>query len=145
MATPQSAVQTEKTSRVPNEIEVPESTAWPLVLALGFTLICAGLLTSASVSALGAVLTIAGCVGWFREVLPRQREVALPVIAEEEPVVTQRLVVDRIPVVQDQVRVWLPLQTHPVSAGIKGGLAGAVAMAVIACAYGLLKAGSIWY
>jgi len=43
------------------------------------------------------------------------------------------------------VRAWLPIETYPVSAGIKGGLAGGVAMAVLACAYGLLKAGSIWY
>jgi len=43
------------------------------------------------------------------------------------------------------VRAWLPLETYPISAGIKGGLAGGVAMAVLACAYGLLKAGSIWY
>jgi hypothetical protein len=39
----------------------------------------------------------------------------------------------------------LPLETYPVSAGIKGGLAGSVAMAVLACLYGLLKQGSIWY
>jgi len=32
-----------------------------------------------------------------------------------------------------------------VSAGVKGGLAGGVAMAVLACTYGLLKMGSIWY
>jgi hypothetical protein len=32
-----------------------------------------------------------------------------------------------------------------VSAGIKGGLAGSVAMAILACLYGLLKQGSIWY
>jgi hypothetical protein len=32
-----------------------------------------------------------------------------------------------------------------VSAGVKGGLAGSVAMALLACTYGLLKAGSIWY
>jgi hypothetical protein len=31
------------------------------------------------------------------------------------------------------------------SAGIKGGLAGSVAMALLACLYGVLKAGSIWY
>src|SRR5215471_18041886 len=127
------------------EIEVPASTAWPLVLALGFTLMCAGLLTSASVSVLGAVLTIAGCVGWFREVLPREHEVALPVVPEESAIRTQRRIVDRLPVAPDQVRAWLPLQTHPISAGLKGGLAGSVAMAVIACAYGVIKAGSIWY
>jgi hypothetical protein len=31
------------------------------------------------------------------------------------------------------------------SAGLKGGLAGSVAMAVLACLYGVLKTGSIWY
>ena len=64
----------EQSSRVPREIEVPASTAWPLVLALGFTLVFAGLLTSASVSILGAVLALAGCVGWFREVFPHEHE-----------------------------------------------------------------------
>ena len=53
--------------------------------------------------------------------------------------------VDRLPVAPDQVRAWLPVQTYPISAGVKGGLAGSVAMAVLACAYGVLKAGSIWY
>ena len=60
-------------------------------------------------------------------------------------VTTNRRVVDRLPVAPDQVRAWLPLRTHPISAGLKGGLAGGVAMAVLACAYGVLKVGSIWY
>ena len=145
MATVQSVAEMEQASRAPREIEVPASTSWPLVLAFGFTLVFAGLLTSASVSALGAVLTAAGCVGWFREVFPREHEVVLRVIAEAPSVVTERPVVDRLPVAQDQVRAWLPLQTHPISAGVKGGLAGGAAMAVLACAYGLFKAGSIWY
>ena len=145
MATLQSVIETEQTSRARREIEVPASTAWPLVLALGFTLICAGLLTSVSVSVLGAVLTVAGCAGWFREVLPREHEVAVLVVPEEFAAVTERRAVDRLPVAPDQVRAWLPLHTHPVSAGLKGGLAGGVAMAVLACAYGVLKAGSIWY
>ena len=141
----QSVEQTEQTSRAPIEIEVPASTAWPLVLALGFALMCAGLLTSVSVSALGAVLTVAGCAGWFREVFPREHEVVVQVVPEDVPVVTTRRIVDRLPVAQDQLRAWLPLRTHPVSAGVRGGLAGGVAMAVLACTYGLLKAGSIWY
>jgi hypothetical protein len=53
--------------------------------------------------------------------------------------------VERVPVAPDLVRAWLPLETYPISAGLKGGLAGGVAMAVLACTYGLLKAGSIWY
>jgi hypothetical protein len=116
-----------------------------LVLALGFTLIFAGLLTSVSISILGAVLAVAGCAGWFGEVLPREHEVVVSVEPDVPTIVTNRRVVDRLPIAPDQVRAWLPLRTHPISAGLKGGLAGGVAMAVLACAYGVLKAGSIWY
>jgi hypothetical protein len=42
-------------------------------------------------------------------------------------------------------RALLPLETYPVSAGVKGGLAGAVAMAALACLYGIIKQGSIWF
>jgi hypothetical protein len=145
MATQLSVEQVEQHPRAPAEIEVPASTAWPLVLALGFTLMFAGLLTSASVSALGVVLAVAGCVGWFREVFPHEHEEAVPVVSEEHRITTERRVVERVPIGPDLVRAWLPLETYPVSAGIKGGLAGGVAMAVMACVYGLLRAGSIWY
>ncbi|MBV9770534.1 MAG: hypothetical protein JOZ32_13250 [Bryobacterales bacterium] len=145
MATLESIVETGQISRDPREIEVPASTAWPLVLALGFALIFAGLLTSVSVSVLGALLTVAGCVGWFREVLPSEHEVELPVVREEFVPVTTRRLVDRLSIAPEQLRAWLPLKTHPISAGLKGGLAGGVAMAVLGCAYGVLKAGSIWY
>jgi hypothetical protein len=145
MATQLSAEQLEQSPRAPAEIKVPASTAWPLILAFGFTLMFAGLLTSASVSALGVVLAVAGCVGWFREVFPQEHEETVPVVFEEHRITTERRVVERVPVAPDLVRAWLPIETYPVSAGIKGGLAGGVAMAVLACAYGLLEAGSIWY
>jgi hypothetical protein len=141
----QSAEQMEQRPRAPREIEVPAPTAWPIVLAFGFTLLFAGLLTSASVSVLGAVLALAGSVGWFREVLPHEHEETVPVLPEEVSITTKRSVVERLPVATEQVRAWLPLETYPISAGVKGGLAGSVAMAALACLYGLLKAGSIWY
>ena len=145
MATQLSVEQSEQSPRAPAEIKVPASTAWPLVLAFGFTLIFAGLLTSLSVSALGVVLALAGCVGWFREVFPREHEETVPVVFEEHRITTERRVVERVPIAPALVRAWLPLETYPISAGIKGGLAGGVAMAVLAGAYGLLKTGSIWY
>jgi len=145
MATQLSVEQSQQSPRSPAEIEVPASTAWPLVLAFGFTLMFAGLLTSVSVSVLGVVLAVAGCVGWFREVLPHEHEETMRVVFEEHRITTDRRVVERVPVAPDLVRAWLPLETYPVSAGIKGGLAGGIAMAVLACTYGLLKAGSIWY
>jgi hypothetical protein len=132
-------------TRNPATIELPAPTAWPIVLAFGFTLLFAGLLTNVSVSVLGAVLSLAGCVGWFREVLPHEREEAVEVVREDASIATERQRVERIHVDEAIVRAWLPLETYPISAGVKGGWAGSVAMAVLACIYGLLKTGSIWY
>ena len=145
MATLASIREVRQSPRAPVEIEVPASTAWPIVLAFGFTLMFAGLLTSVSISVLGIVLGVAGCVGWFHEVLPHEHEETVPVVFEEYRITTKRHVVERVPIAPELVRVWLPLKTYPISAGVKGGIAGAVAMAVLACAYGVLKAGSIWY
>ena len=144
MATLVSAEQLEQPSQGPRELEVPAPTAWPFVLALGFTLLFSGLVTSMSVTALGAVLAAVGCVGWFREVFPREHEIAVPVLPDAFRASTERRIVDRVPIAE-QVRAWLPVHTYPVSAGVKGGFAGSAAMAVLACAYGVLKAGSIWY
>jgi hypothetical protein len=127
------------------EIKVPAPTAWPFLLAFGVLLLFAGLVTSTSVSCLGALLSVAGSVGWFREVLPREHEEVVPVLPEDIRLTTDRHVVERLPVLPDQMRAWLPVHTYPISAGVKGGLAGSIAMAVLACAYGVLKAGSIWY
>lgn len=129
----------------PRAIEVPAPTAWPFALAFGVALLFAGLVTSPSISVLGAVLSLAGSVGWFRQVLPHEHEESVPVIPEDIRVRTGRPLVERLPISADQLRAWLPVQIYPISAGLKGGLAGSVAMAVLACAYGVLKAGSIWY
>jgi hypothetical protein len=128
-----------------HEIEVPAPTAWPFILALGAALLFAGLVTSTSVSCLGALLSVAGSIGWFREVFPHEHEEAVPVLPEDIRLTTDRRVVERLPVLPDQVRAWLPVRTYPVSAGVKGGLTGSIAMAILACAYGVLKVGSIWY
>jgi hypothetical protein len=141
----QASVPSRPADRASLEIELPAPTAWPFVLAAGVALLFAGLLTSVSVSILGVVLSVAGSVGWFREVLPHPHETVLTVVPEEVRVSTERRQVERLPVAAEQVRAWLPLHTYPVSAGIKGGWAGSVAMAVLACAYGVLKAGSLWY
>src|SRR3989441_6141172 len=71
-------------------VQLPEPTAWPVVLAFGLALVFSGLLTSGSVSALGAILTAAGCVGWFLQVLPHEQHETVPVVTEVEPIVTER-------------------------------------------------------
>jgi hypothetical protein len=136
---------TEELNENPREIEVSAPTAWPFILALGAALLFAGLVTSLSVSCLGALLAMAGSVGWFREIFPHEREEVVAVAPEDIRLTTDRRVVERLPILPDQVRAWLPLHTYPVSAGVKGGLAGSIAMAILACVYGVLKVGSIWY
>lgn len=135
----------DQTSVVPREVKLPAPTAWPFALGLGVVLLFAGLLTSASVSLLGAILSVAGCVGWFREVFPQEQEEVVTVVREEISIRTERAQVERFPIAPEAVRAWLPIETYPVSAGIKGGWAGGVAMAVLACTYGAIKARSIWY
>jgi len=143
MVSPSSSSQSPKAA--PREINLPAPTAWPIVLAFGITLLLAGLLTSATLSILGAILAVTASVGWFRDVLPHEQEETMRVEAKVTVISTQRREVERLQVAPELPRALLPLETYPISAGIKGGLAGGVAMAVLACLYGLLKQGSIWY
>jgi hypothetical protein len=46
---------------------------------------------------------------------------------------------------QELDRARLPLEIYPISAGIKGGLAGSVAMAVLAVIYGIVSGHGMWY
>jgi hypothetical protein len=129
----------------PGTIEVPASTPWPIVVAFGITLLFAGLVTSEAVSVLGAVVAIAGAVGWFRDVLPHERHEIVKVVVQVPGVTTIRREVARIEVAPELRRAWLPVEIYPISAGIKGGLAGGVAMALLAMLYGILSRTSIWY
>ena len=137
--------QTEATEPMPGTVNLPAPTAWPIVLAFGIALLLAGLVTSPSVSVLGAILFVTACVCWFRDVLPLEKEETVEVTEEVAAVSTSRLEVERLPIAPELTRALLPLETYPVSAGIKGGLAGSAAMAVLACLFGVLNQGSIWY
>jgi hypothetical protein len=127
------------------KVELPSPTAWPLVFAFGLALLAAGMATSAYVGVLGGVLALAGVVGWFRDLYPHESHEAVELEMSIPPVETTRPEVDRIPLAPGVQRAWLPLETYPVSAGIKGGLAGSVAMALLAMLYGVLSHHGIWY
>jgi hypothetical protein len=126
-------------------VETPAPTAWPIALAFGLTLLFAGLVTSEAVSVLGAIVAIAGAVGWFRDVLPYEAHERVPVVREVPGVATTRRAVVRFPAAPELQRAFLPLEIYPISAGVKGGLAGSVAMAVVAMLYGLISQHSVWY
>ncbi len=143
MVTP--VMQREETEALPGTVKLPAPTAWPVILAFGVTLLFAGLVTSASVSILGAILFVCGCVGWFRDVLPQEKEEMVEVTKTLPVIPVSSRKVERLPIAPHLPRPVLPLEIYPVTAGIKGGLAGSVAMAALACLYGLLKQHSIWY
>src|SRR5579864_3680270 len=96
MATQLATEQLNETPRTPGTIEVPAPTAWPFILAFGATLLFAGLVTSMSVSVLGAALALSGCVGWFRAVFPHQQEEGVAVVPEDIRLTTDRRIVERI-------------------------------------------------
>ncbi len=130
----------------PSTIQLPAPTAWPIVLAFGLTLVFAGLVTSTSVSLLGAILVIPGCIGWFRQALPHEKHESVPVTEKVPVVSTTRPQVAQVEwMTQELHRARLPLEIYPISAGIKGGLAGSVAMAVLAMIYGIISGHGVWY
>jgi hypothetical protein len=129
----------------PEKIEAPAPTAWPVVLASGMTLVFAGLVTAEPVTILGAILALTGAIGWFRDVLPVEKHDWVPVVHEDIAIETSRESVERITELHKVSRAWLPVEIYPISAGVKGGLAGSVAMAVLAGAYGLFSGNGIWY
>jgi hypothetical protein len=130
---------------IPEKLEVPAATAWPIVLAVGLTLVFAGFVTAASVSVLGALLAMAGATGWFRQVLPVESHEWAPVVQEEIAIEQSHEAVQRITAFHAIPRAWLPVEIYPISAGVKGGLAGGGVMALLAALYGIVSGNGIWY
>jgi hypothetical protein len=127
---------------------MPAPTVWPLVTALGITLGCAGLVTHLAVSVVGLVLFLRGLVGWWRDVLPVEKHEAVPVPPPAQraaQVQTQFHTVARLHLGEGGHRVRIPAEIHPYAAGIKGGIVGGIAMAIVAVAYGIIAQGSPWY
>ncbi len=116
-----------------------------MIFALGLTFAFAGLVTNVSVSIVGFFLIVAGAVGWFREVLPVEHRERVRVEAAAPAIVPQEIGVDCLQVGELGNRAILPLEIYPYSAGIKGGIAGGVAMGALAMLQGIALHGSPWY
>jgi hypothetical protein len=129
----------------PRTIHVPASNGAPLVLAFGATLLLAGLVIHLVASAVGAVLLVAGAIGWFREVLPCEHEEEVPIVHAVAAYAPTPHAVLRLAAGEAQHRARLPVEVHPYSAGVRGGIAGGIAMAGLAVLHGLIGHGSPWY
>ena len=131
----------------PNVIQLPRPTAWPLVLALGVALIMAGMVTNVVLGVLGLLLCLAGSVGWFFQVLPHEAHEAVLVSGEEIKSVSVRTLMERERRHRENEtpRTILPIETFRITTGIRGGIAGGIAMIVPATIFSLIKYHSVWY
>jgi Cu+-exporting ATPase len=81
----------------------------------------------------------------YAEVLPHEKHENVPLLEESRAIKPSPRTVTRLKVGTGDHRVHIPAEIHPYSAGLKGGLAGGVAMALVATVFGLISQGSIWY
>ncbi len=131
-----------------NSILVPAPTAWPFIAALGITLVFTGLVTHPAVSIVGLVVLLRAATGWWLDVLPEQKEETVRVSLADRTaahVPKSSSAVDHLTTGVGGHRVRIPVEVHPYWTGFYGGLAGAVAMAIVAMLFGLISQGSIWY
>lgn len=125
-------------------VHLPAPTAWPVLLALGLTLMLSSLVTSVGIGALGLMLVVISSIGWFRDVLPHETHVEIKVDTAIVSISPSPGQVARIEV-NETHRAQLPLQTFTFGSGIKGGIAGGLAMILPAEIYGIVRFHSIWY
>ncbi len=129
-------------------IEMPLATIHPLVLSLGVTLFGLGLATYLSFSVVGLVIFILGLVGWVSQLLPGRghgHEERMPAELRPKPVVGQTGLVEQLKPGLPGYRFRLPEKFHPISAGIKGGIAGGLVMPIPALIYGVVSGKGFWF
>ena len=117
---------------------IPVPTSGPLWAGFGLTLMFAGLVTNWTVSVVGLIACIAGFIAWARGCFPEE---ALEELEKGSDIITPAPALATKPATE---RVMLPVQMHRYRSGVWGGLAGGVAMAIAAVAWGLLREGSVW-
>ncbi|MEE3328529.1 MAG: hypothetical protein VX252_14420 [Myxococcota bacterium] len=129
-------------------IDLPKPTAAPMLVALGITLLFAGLVTNLIVTLVGIPILFSGAIGWWRGVFPHEQHERAPFQpASEGPPVFEPATdkVAHLVAGEDLHRARIPEEIHPYTTGLIGGAIGGVAMALVAMGYGFFAEGSIWY
>ena len=131
-----------------NFVVMPEATAAPLVLALGIAVAALGVAFGVTFMLVGGVLLTCGLGMWIAHLLPGKGHLSEPRVALESrpsPVSPRTGMVARLRPGAPGYRFRLPEKVHPISAGLKGGIAGGMVMPIPALAYGVLSGHGIWY
>lgn len=131
-----------------DSVEMPKATVWPLVLSVGATLLAAGWITHPVLLIVGGVLTLTGLAGWIGQMLPgvgHQHEELVPADQRPHPITPRPGSVEALRPDRPGYRFRMPEKIHPISAGVKGGIAGGLVMPIPALAYGLLSGHGVWF
>ena len=132
----------------PEAVVMPRPTPAPLVLAVGMALLAAGLPFGAGFLVVGAGVLAAGLGLWVAQLLPGRGHVHEALV---EPARRARAVtglaggVAHLRAGMPGYRLRLPEAVHPISAGVKGGLVGGLAMPAPALLWGLFSGHGPWY
>lgn len=129
-------------------VDLPIPTAWPIFCALSLTLFVAGLVTTIVVSLVGLIIGLVAAIGWFCSVFPTPKHEIVPYAEPHEraqPIQVSRRRISHLRYAEHRHRMRLPVTVHRYSAGILGGIAGGLAMAILAMIYGQVTQNSIWY
>ena len=129
-------------------VELPIPTPWPIITALGVTLLLAGLVLTLVISLAGILIGLVGAVGWFLDVFPVPKHELVPLVEADRrpaPVKISPRRISHLHYGHQSHRVRIPMEVHRNSAGVIGGIAGGIAMAVMAMLYGWFAQHSIWY
>jgi hypothetical protein len=129
-------------------VEMPRPTAAPMILALGMVLLAAGAPFGVAFMIVGALVLMAGLGIWIGQLLPGRGHCYEPLAAlsgRPQSVQPELGTVAHLRPGMPGYRARLPEAVHPLSAGIKGGIVGGLAMPVPAILYGVLSGHGIWY
>jgi hypothetical protein len=102
------------------------------------------MVTSVAISVLGLVLALAASVGWFRSVLPAEAHLMVEVTDEAIAIEPSLKSLERLPR-GPMHRKMIPVETFQLTTGLRGGIAGGIAMILPATIFSVLKFHSIWY
>ena len=119
---------------------IPKPTSGPIVTALGAAFLGASMVTDYWVLAVGIILVIFGMVVWFKDIFPDEclEEIPAELLAKSGPNYAIAGEGEKVE------RPLFPAEVHPYRSGVVGGLVGGVAMAIVACMWGIVKHGSVW-
>jgi hypothetical protein len=129
-------------------VELPRPTSWPLALAVGVTMLAAGVAMNLFFSVVGLLLVIISLGGWIRELLGGRGEVREALVEPSRrprPIVGVPGRVELLRPGTPGYRFRMPEKVHPLSTGIRGGIIGGLMMSLAAILYGLVSGHGIWF